>query len=318
MPRWHLLLVLLLDVDALQTLRRPAFRAALSRVSAATLAPERAQTAADWRAACDTGGVVSFSDFGVAVGGSRLGAAAPTLASFTRGDGSLDPIGLAAWAKYERKPRQRPIGVAWLGALVAAIGAPRLGAFPRLVALQYLIYSFFEYGFHRFCMHAPNDSPVDRAFARLGAPWNRLHVQHHVDTNDDMTMADGYEWKAIRFKYATSRFSVLFGSGVSLAVSRAFRLGLPAWPTPLAASIVALYHGVLWNTLHTDSHDLYPQLTWPDGLPYVPQVPTGNRYARWLLTNHIGHHSANGVANYNIVFPGPDHLFGSFFRLKAV
>ena len=65
-----------------------------------------------------------------------------------------------------------------------------------------------------------------------------------------------------------------------------------------------------------DSHDLQATLTWDDGIPYVYKVPVANRYARWLLTNHIGHHAVGGKGNYNIVFPGPDHLFGTFYRLK--
>ena len=84
-----------------------------------------------------------------------------------------------------------------------------------------------------------------------------------------------------------------------------------------AAWIVSIYHGVLWNKLHTDSHDLQETLSWPDGIKYVWSIQTGHRYARWLLTNHVGHHAVNGAGNYNIVFPGPDHLAGTFYRLKA-
>ncbi len=98
---------------------------------------------------------------------------------------------------------------------------------------------------------------------------------------------------------------------------KALRLDLPFWPTPLVSWLLAMYHGILWNKLHTDSHDLQETLTWGDGVKYVKNVPTGNRYARWLLTNHIGHHAINGVGNYNIVFPGPDHLAGTFYQLKT-
>ena len=102
---------------------------------------------------------------------------------------------------------------------------------------------------------------------------------------------------------------------MSLGACSALRLGLPRWPTPIAASIVSVYHGVLWNRLHTDSHGLQRELTWDDGLPYVEKVPVANRYARWLLTNHIGHHAIKGTGNYNIVFPGPDLLAGTYYRL---
>ena len=45
-------------------------------------------------------------------------------------------------------------------------------------------------------------------------------------------------------------------------------------------------------------------------------MPVANRYARWLLTNHIGHHTIKGTGNYNIVFPGPDHVMGTFHRIS--
>ena len=121
----------------------------------------------------------------------------------------------------------------------------------------------------------------------------------------------------IRFNYLTSRLSVVIGSSVSYLLVKALRLDLPFWPTPLVSWLLAMYHGILWNKLHTDSHDLQETLEWSDGVKYVRNVPTGNRYARWLLTNHIGHHAINGVGNYNIVFPGPDHLAGTFYQLKT-
>ena len=104
---------------------------------------------------------------------------------------------------------------------------------------------------------------------------------------------------------------------MSYLLVKALRLDLPFWPTPLVSWLLAMYHGILWNKLHTDSHDLQETLEWSDGVKYVRNVPTGNSYARWLLTNHIGHHAINGVGNYNIVFPGPDHLAGTFYQLKT-
>ena len=55
----------------------------------------------------------------------------------------------------------------------------------------------FEYCFHRWCMHSTYGTWRDKIFSR----WNRLHVQHHLDTNPDMTMVEGYNWKGIRFNY---------------------------------------------------------------------------------------------------------------------
>ena len=76
-----------------------------------------------------------------------------------------------------------------------------------------------------------------------------MHVQHHLDTNDDMTMVEGYNWKGIRFNYLTSRLSVVIGSSVSYLLVKALRLDLPFWPTPIVSWMLAMYHGVLWNKL---------------------------------------------------------------------
>lgn len=250
-------------------------------------------------------------------------ASPPPARDFIKEDGTLDVIPFSAQAEYELKPRQRVIGVAYVSALTALVTSSRVPAFLRLLGLQYAAYSAFEYCFHRWCMHAKYGTLLDKIFGR----WNRLHVQHHIDTNDDMTMVDDYNWKGIRFNYLTSRLSVVIGSSMSWLLVKALRLDLPFWPTPLCSWLVSMYHGVLWNKLHTDSHDLQENsarrvarqqatLTWKDGVKYV-DVPTGHRYARWLLTNHVGHHAVNGAGNYNIVFPGPDHLAGTFYQLKT-
>ncbi|KAJ1459592.1 hypothetical protein M885DRAFT_510731 [Pelagophyceae sp. CCMP2097] len=238
--------------------------------------------------------------------------AANVLELSTRQDQTLDPHYLAANAKFEKKPLARVYGVAYFGATAAAVASEAVHPFARLVLIQYLVFSAFEYCFHRWCMHAPRGTLADRIFQR----WNRLHVQHHVDTNKDMTMVEGYNWKGIRFNFLTSQLAALIGTSVSVALCAAARLRLPLWPTPVAALMVSAYHGVMWNRLHTDSHGLEDTLTWTDGLPYVKGVPTANPYARWLLTNHIGHHTVGGRGNYNIVFPGPDHLAGTFYRIK--
>jgi hypothetical protein len=36
-------------------------------------------------------------------------------------------------------------------------------------------------------------------------------------------------------------------------------------------------------------------------------------YTRWMVSNHVGHHVVRGRGNFNIVFPGPDYLFGTGF-----
>ena len=110
---------------------------------------------------------------------------------FVKPDGTLDVIPFSAQAEYELKPRQRIVGLAYISTLAAVVASARIPSFFRLLGLQYAAFSAFEYCFHRWCMHAKYGTVCDKIFSR----WNRLHVQHHLDTNDDMTMVEGYNWK---------------------------------------------------------------------------------------------------------------------------
>ena len=110
---------------------------------------------------------------------------------FVKPDGTLDVIPFSAQAEYELKPRQRVIGIAYISTLAAVVASSRIPAFFRLLGLQYAAFSAFEYCFHRWCMHSTYGTWRDKIFSR----WNRLHVQHHLDTNADMTMVEGYNWK---------------------------------------------------------------------------------------------------------------------------
>lgn len=234
----------------------------------------------------------------------------PRAVRATLPDGRLDPKTVALEAEYELKPHQRLLGCLYFAGMGTAIAyTPE---FIRLLLIQYVSFSFFEYCFHRWCMHAPRGTPFDKLFAR----WNRLHLQHHLDTKTDMTMEATYNYKGIRFNYLTTRLSVVIGCLISFGVCFVAGLPSPLVPTLVAASLVSLYHSVLWNRLHVDSHSL-EGMEFHDGIQYLKQVPTNNRYAHWLLTNHIGHHAVKGKGNFNIVFPGPDHLAGTFFRVKS-
>ena len=110
---------------------------------------------------------------------------------FVKPDGTLDVIPFSAQAEYELKPRQRIVGLAYISTLAAVVASARIPSFFRLLGLQYAAFSAFEYCFHRWSMHAKYGTVCDKIFSR----WNRLHVQHHLDTNDDMTMVEGYNWK---------------------------------------------------------------------------------------------------------------------------
>lgn len=182
-------------------------------------------------------------------------------------------------------------------------------------------------------MHA---KPLSRASAFINAagPYDLLHVEHHNETNFDMSINDysvsrleadpTHElWHdrerrflaGIYFSIKTSLYSSLIGMALITAQIALFRLAIPLYLVPPACALTAVYHQMFWNKIHADSHFVTARR--PDALPYCGLIPTENAAGDWILRNHIGHHAVKGRANWNIVFPGMDFVFGTHVWKKA-
>ena len=181
----------------------------------------------------------------------------------------------------------------------------------RLLELTYVVWSCWEYGFHRIAMHARRNSWADKMF--MG--YNRLHIQHHAETNSDMTMRDGFDPHGIYFSFKTT-FAAFIASVFSLElIIILFQVPEISLSSIIeASSLMCLVHGIFWNRLHSDSHDV--QLDFSDGLPalWPSSLDYSKGYARWLMENHIGHHDVQSIGNFNIVLPGADHCFGTYWQ----
>jgi hypothetical protein len=183
----------------------------------------------------------------------------------------------------------------------------------RLFALTYMVWSVWEYGFHRIAMHAKRFSAADEFFRN----YNKLHILHHAETNGDMTMKEGFEPHGIYFSFKTSAGALLASVASIAGVAAVLNVpGLSAVTVVGASVIMTLAHGLLWNRLHSDSHAV--KLAYADGLPTLWGLPLD--YSRptekWLLDNHVGHHDIQAVGNFNIVLPGADHVFGTYWAKK--
>eukprot|EP00620_Florenciella_sp_RCC1587_P020317 CAMPEP_0182561216 /NCGR_PEP_ID=MMETSP1324-20130603/3743_1 /TAXON_ID=236786 /ORGANISM="Florenciella sp., Strain RCC1587" /LENGTH=285 /DNA_ID=CAMNT_0024773775 /DNA_START=42 /DNA_END=899 /DNA_ORIENTATION=+ len=174
----------------------------------------------------------------------------------------------------------------------------------RLMLAAVGIFAQFEYCFHRWIMHS-----TDEKFAE----YQSLHITHHVDTERDMTLADDAETdpRHIYFSGKTSQASVAICFAGLQALSIPFDLGFDPLSSLVASVLVACVHTSYWQTLHGDIHEYYEEN--PGGAPRFDLLSAVNPYTRWLITNHVGHHVIRGQGNYNIVFPGPDYLFGTCF-----
>eukprot|EP00746_Dinoflagellata_sp_MGD_P006985 gnl/MRDRNA2_/MRDRNA2_113800_c0_seq1.p1 gnl/MRDRNA2_/MRDRNA2_113800_c0~~gnl/MRDRNA2_/MRDRNA2_113800_c0_seq1.p1 ORF type:complete len:364 (-),score=28.82 gnl/MRDRNA2_/MRDRNA2_113800_c0_seq1:224-1315(-) len=198
--------------------------------------------------------------------------------------------------------------------MLAAIGAT--GTVPvsvRLVLASVIAFSNFEYCFHRWVMHAPAESLAHRTFGK----FQDLHVTHHRETLPDMQLECGDESdpRHIYFSMKTTLASIVISTGVMQLASAAFDLGFDIPSTIAVSTLVALVHTSFWQTLHGDIHDYCEQ--YDDGLPRVQFLSSLTPYTRWMVTNHVGHHVVGGRGNYNIVFPGPDYLWGTSYHPKS-
>lgn len=96
-----------------------------------------------------------------------------------------------------------------------------------------------------------------------------------------------------------------------LQSSSGFVVGSSLLPCFGASCAVALLHTSLWQTLHGDIHEYYTE--YGQGLSRTDALSQDTLYTRWMVSNHVGHHVVKGQGNYNIVFPGPDYLWGTCF-----
>ena len=205
----------------------------------------------------------------------------------------------------------RATGFASMAVACAFVGAADLVPAPlRMLLASVLIFANFEYVFHRWVMHSDRNEFEE---------YQRLHITHHVETNRDMTLEDGAESdpRHIYFSAATTFASIVISTLGLGMLNGIFHLNFAATPleavldTTATSALIALFHTLYWQTLHGDIHEYYtdPQ----SGLKRANFLSMESPYTRWVVENHVGHHVLRGKGNYNIVFPGPDYLWGTCF-----
>lgn len=196
--------------------------------------------------------------------------------------------------------------IAYVGAADAAYAPYQL----RILLASVLIFANFEYCFHRYVMHSDNN-----AFAE----YQKLHITHHVETLRDMRLEDGADSdpRHIYFSVKTTLASVCISALGLGMINGAFDLGFGSGALDatlncaLTSAAVAFFHTAYWQTIHGDIHEYYTDPS--DGMPRIDALSQETPYTRWVVENHVGHHVVRGKGNYNIVFPGPDYLWGTAF-----
>jgi len=220
---------------------------------------------------------------------------------------AADPSEVAPYFKPEGWKKVGVVGqAAAIGTVVAGFGAVMdhdLPAPMRLALLTYFLATSAEWGFHKFDMHQTD----------VG------HIFHHNETNQDMSMPEGFDINAIQFPRSASIKIAGLGVVVLSAFDFSLRLGIPYWEVVPAALAVAVSHALIWNTLHPDTHYLVcedgEKMSDSNGAAFNADFPLrGTALWNWLLLNHTGHHTI--IGNYNCVFPGADNIYGTMYTHK--
>eukprot|EP00959_Pyramimonas_sp_CCMP1952_P291096 6089298-Pyramimonas_sp.AAC.2 len=77
-------------------------------------------------------------------------------------------------------------------------------------------------------------------------------------------LQDGYNTNSVYFHTKVTLYTPFMGWLVLSAYIKLFNVGIPCWWSLVATSAIAVVHGVLWNTLHADSHGI-EDLDFTDG-----------------------------------------------------
>ncbi|KAG1667885.1 hypothetical protein FOA52_013645 [Chlamydomonas sp. UWO 241] len=204
----------------------------------------------------------------------------------------------AAGIAYARQtPASRAVSAAAAVACAALVGCWHDAPALRLALLTYMLWATGEWVVHRYLMHAKKGSLADRA-----VHLNSLHMIHHLDTEKDMSMREGYSLDALYFHLPNTAVQVAVGSLILLGLDTTFSLDIPLGWLPLSAVAFAVAHNVAWNTMHLDMHEV--SASFSDGLPGVPYSrhhPLLRPYVQWVFSNHTTHHDIGGGGNYNVI-----------------
>jgi len=195
---------------------------------------------------------------------------------------------------------------------------------------MYALLSAHEYMTHRYLMHLGDRRSLKKWITqalridRLAAEDNG-HMEHHAETLDNMGLRNDTRWRLSPASVALDH-DQFRGTAFNWQNYAIVALTMPIYVVPVFALMgwsleqtmaiflpSVLLHMLVWNALHPPMH----------GMPFVPAhvgppswVLAGflrrGRIGRWLYLNHAGHHVLRGKANYNVVCPLADHLFGTY------
>ena len=71
-----------------------------------------------------------------------------------------------------------------------------------------------------------------------------------------MLLQEDYNTHSVYFHTKVTLYTPVLGTLILSGLITLFNMGIPCWWSAVSTTIIAVIHGVLWNTLHADSHGL--------------------------------------------------------------
>jgi hypothetical protein len=166
-----------------------------------------------------------------------------------------------------------------------------------LIILIYLEVTFCEVFIHKEIYHNKPGS-----FIRRYGIYGEEHIKHHSDVLQDMSLKGGYHEGGLFFDsfdlvYITLLIFIVWYPTVLLFYKAKW------YYVFLGAVLISLFYKTMWDILHYSFHQI-------NDIGKYKKNPIFN----WLYNNHRVHHLTKGEqkCNYNIIFPGADHILGLY------
>jgi hypothetical protein len=148
-------------------------------------------------------------------------------------------------------------------------------------------------------------------FGFLSSKIAEEHLEHHKEVDMDMRLNNISNEKALFFDwYITFLLFVLFFTTM-FTIYRPKKMKNLMYLFIYSFSIVS-FESFLWNNIHNDMHASNITIRLYDGIPNTPGLLSKGPIYRYLWRNHAIHHlQKDNKGNFNIIFPGTDHIFGT-------
>ena len=186
------------------------------------------------------------------------------------------------------------------------------------VPIMYSCMSINEYITHKYYQH----EEIKSFFKLLGNKRLDSHLEHHIETNNDMTLKKDEKWlNSLSYKKLSNDYYRGTAFSYKSTLLMIIQMIITSYPIFYLINFtfrqflillipIMILHAIIWNTIHPNMHGLN-DVNWNYGFISLPFIKNTSYY-KYIYNYHKTHHTSNGLKNYNVCCPGADHLFGTY------